>query len=205
MNKATIIIMIAVLLSSCAARERASSIVTAPQPSVEKANTAAPVKTEAQLRDEENRWIKSSLKDGIPATDENLRRYCRISSTMIEGAILDLFGAIHGSKSINIPDDARYINFTREQYLGLINHGMEDRNLMWSLQDNPMAAISVSNMYNLRCQSYPEKYIFNYSQVFHSHSRKSSSKIENKTAPQTVDEIARSIDEQRRMSVPASN
>ena len=205
MKKLAITSVLAILLSGCSPSEKPTSLVTYPQHTVEEIKPAAPVKTQAQVEAEENDWIKASLKDGLPATDANLRHYCQISSTMIKAAILDLFGAIHGSQSVNVPYDARYINFTREQYLGLINHGMEDQSLMWSLQDNPMAAISVSNMYNLRCQSAPEKYIFNYSQVFHSGSQVATHQKSKQAAPKTIDEIAKSIDEQRRMSSPVSN
>lgn len=202
MEKLIKIIMIALIMTGCSSNGRLVPLKGATSATKVPSKPSLSIKSASRMESEENDWIKNSLKEGLPPTDANLRRYCEISSNMIKGAILDLFNTLHGSPSINLPEDAKYIDFTKEQYMGLINHGMSDESLMTSLQSDPRAAIYVSNMYNLRCQSNPGEYIYNYKKVFHSSKKNSESKTLSKECQgvnrsSTADEIAACIKSQQ--------
>lgn len=197
--------MLSILLSGCSAPEKTTSLVTYPQYTGEKINPEPSVKTAAQVRDqEENGRIENALKNGVANNEENIAHYCKISSSIVRAAYANAVPYLYGGTP-SLPDYAKELAIDEAQFLSIVRKASEDRGTLVGMNLDIRVYGMIGATYESACNQDPKKYIFNYPKVFHSSSRKVALHEHKKTAPQTVDEIAKSIDEQRRVSAPASN
>ncbi|MFP1876256.1 hypothetical protein [Lonsdalea quercina] len=105
-------------------------------------------------------------------------------------------------------ENAMYLHYDRHltdeiiaSDLNEISNNNDNIITLSSFEDHGLAFAALAQ----GCIDDPSKYIYNYPDVLKENSKKTEIQPPAPSRPQTVDEMARSIDEQRRMSVPASN
>ena len=114
----------------------------------------------------------------------------------------------YASSRAKAKENAMYLHYGRDladevigSDLNAISNNNDNIITLSSFDDHGLAFAALAQ----GCIDDPSKYIRNYPNAIKSRSENDTGKLSTPSRPPTVDEIAKSIDEQRRVSAPASN
>lgn len=114
----------------------------------------------------------------------------------------------YASSRVKAKENAMYLHYDRDladeviaSDLNAISNNNNNIITLSSFDDHGLAFAALAQ----GCIDEPSKYIRNYPEATKLSGKKDDGKLSTPSRPQTVDEMAKSIDEQRRMSSPVSN